>query len=79
MCIRDRDNKLKRAVILAFNSAYPFASGFRELAQRAQPWTIFNYDFGRIQSIMEERATSYWSLFYRSNQLEGVRGDAHNP
>ena len=70
-----QDGKLQRAVILSFNSAYPFSVGFRLLAQRAQPWTIFNYDFSRIPSIMEERATAYWSLFYRSLQAEGVFPD----
>lgn len=67
-----QDRKVKRALILAFNSSYPFSIGFKELRQRSTPWTIFNYDFARITCIMEERATAYWSLFYRSLQAEGV-------
>ena len=67
--------KAQRALILAFNSSYPFSVGFKELRQRSQPWSIFNYDFSRIPSIMEERATAYWSLFYRSLQVEGVFPD----
>jgi hypothetical protein len=70
-----QDHKVHRALILAFNSSYPFSVGFKELRQRSQPWTIFSYDFSRIPSIMEERATAYWSLFYRSLQAEGVFPD----
>jgi hypothetical protein len=70
-----QDGNVRRALILSFNSSYPFSVGFKELRQRSQPWTIFNYDFSRIPSIMEERATAYWSLFYRSMQVEGVFPD----
>jgi len=70
-----QDGKAHRGLIFAFNSAYPFSVGFKELRQRSQPWSLFNYDFSRIPSIMEERATAYWSLFYRSMQLEGVIPD----
>jgi hypothetical protein len=49
--------------------------GFRVLRRRSEPWTIFNYDFSRVPSVMEERATAYWSLFYRSLQIEGVFPD----
>jgi Patatin-like phospholipase len=70
-----QDHKVRRALILAFNSSYPFSVGFKELRQRSLPWSIFNYDFSRIPSIMEERATAYWSLFYRSLQVEGIFPD----
>jgi len=70
-----QDHTARRALILAFNSSYPFSVGFRVLGRRSEPWTIFNYDFSRIPSVMEERATAYWSLFYRSLQLEGVFPD----
>jgi hypothetical protein len=70
-----QDHKVRRALILSFNSSYPFSVGFRVLGRRSEPWTIFNYDFTRIPSVMEERATAYWSLFYRSLQLEGVFPD----
>jgi hypothetical protein len=70
-----QDRQVRRGLILAFNSSYPFSVGFKELRQRSEPWTIFNYDFSRIPSIMEERATAYWSLFYRSLQAEGVFPD----
>ncbi|MFZ4478257.1 MAG: patatin-like phospholipase family protein [Rhodoferax sp.] len=67
--------KVRRALILAFNSSFPFSVGFKELGRRSQPWTILNYDFSRIPKVMEERATAYWSLFYRSLQIEGVFPD----
>ncbi|MDD5334073.1 MAG: patatin-like phospholipase family protein [Rhodoferax sp.] len=70
-----QDHKVRRALILAFNSSYPFSVGFKQLKQRSQPWTLFNYDFSRIPKVMEERATAYWSLFYRSLQIEGVFPD----
>ncbi len=70
-----QDKKVRRGLILSFNSSYPFSVGFRLLSRRSEPWTIFNYDFSRIPSVMEERATAYWSLFYRSLQLEGVFPD----
>jgi hypothetical protein len=70
-----QDHKVHRGLILAFNSSYPFSVGFEVLAQRSKPWSIFNYDFARVPAIMEERATAYWSLFYRGFQVEGVFPD----
>jgi hypothetical protein len=70
-----QDRKVRRALILSLNSSYPFSVGFRLLGRRSEPWTLFSYDFSRIPGIMEERATAYWSLFYRSLQVEGVFPD----
>jgi predicted acylesterase/phospholipase RssA len=70
-----QDGKARRALIISFNSGFPFSVGFRILGRRREPWTLFSYDFSRIPSIMEERATAYWSLFYRSLQAEGVFPD----
>jgi hypothetical protein len=67
-----QDQQVRRALILSFNSSYPFSVGFRVLGRRSEPWTLFSYDFRRIPSVMEERATAYWSLFYRSLQSQGV-------
>ena len=67
--------KARRALIVAFDSSYPFSVGFRKLSMRAEPWTLFSYDVSRIPSIMEERATAYNALFYRSMQIEGVFPD----
>jgi hypothetical protein len=67
--------KSRRALIIAFESSYPFSVGYRKLSMRPEPWTLFSYDLSRIPSIMEERATAYMSLFYRSMQIEGVFPD----
>jgi hypothetical protein len=70
-----QDQQVRRALIISFNSGFPFSVGFQLLGRRREPWTLFTYDFSRIPSIMEERATAYWSLFYRSLQAEGVFPD----
>ena len=43
--------------------------------RRALPFNLFNFDFSRIPSIMEERATTYQALFFRTLQIEGVFPD----
>jgi hypothetical protein len=67
--------KARRALIIAFDSSYPFSVGYRKLTKRAEPWTLGSYEFSRISGIMEERATAYMGLFYRSMQIEGVFPD----
>jgi hypothetical protein len=67
--------KSRRALIIAFDSSYPFSVGYRKLTKRAEPWTLGSYEFSRISGIMEERATAYMGLFYRSMQIEGVFPD----
>ncbi len=54
-----QDKKVRRALILSFNSSYPFSVGYRILGRRQTPWTLFSYDFSRIPGIMEERATAF--------------------
>jgi len=49
--------------------------GERRLTRRSQPFSLRNYDYTRIPSIMEQRASTYQSLFFRSLQLEGVFPD----
>jgi len=41
----------------------------------SEPWTLGSYDVSRIPGIMEERATAYTGLFFRSLQIEGVFPD----
>lgn len=67
--------KARRALILAVDSSFPFAVGDVRLNERAQPFTLFSFEFSRIPSIMEERATTYRSLFFRSLQMQGVFPD----
>jgi hypothetical protein len=67
--------KSPRALIIAFDSSYPFSVGDRKLTKRSEPWTLGSYEFSRISGIMEERATAYMGLFYRGMQIEGVFPD----
>jgi hypothetical protein len=64
--------RAKRALIIALDSSFPFAVGEKRLLQRSLPFSLFNFDFTRIPSIMEERAITYQALFFRTLQLEGV-------
>jgi hypothetical protein len=58
-----------------FDSSFPFAVGERRLFKRATPFSLLTFDFSRIPSIMEERATTYQTLFFQSLQIEGVFPD----
>jgi Patatin-like phospholipase len=67
-----QEKTARRALIVAFDSSFPFSVGDQRLNRRAQPWSLLDFDFARIPSIMEERATAYQALFFRSLQIEGV-------
>jgi len=69
-------SRARRALVIAFDSSYPFSVGERQLGLRAVPFSLLTFDFSRIPSIMEERASTYQALFFRSLQLEGVFPDA---
>ena len=68
--------RAKRAVMILFDSSFPFAVGERRLLRRAEPFSLLTFDFSRIPSIMEERATTYQTLFFQSLQIEGVFPDS---
>jgi predicted acylesterase/phospholipase RssA len=68
--------RAKRALTVVFDSSYPFSVGERRLGLRSLPFTLLTFDFSRIPSIMEERASTYQGLFFRSLQLEGVFPDS---
>jgi len=68
-------HKARRALIIAFDSSFPFSVGERRLSLRVEPWKLLTYDFSRIPGIMEERASAYAALFFRSMQIEGVFPD----
>jgi hypothetical protein len=70
-----QERRARRVLIIAFDSSYPFSVGYRQLTRRAEPFSLLSYDFSRIPSIMEERATAYQALFFRSLQLDGVFPD----
>ena len=70
-----QEKTARRALIIAFDSSFPFDVGERQLTRRAQPFSLWNYDYTRIPGIMEQRASTYQALFFRSMQLEGVFPD----
>ena len=53
----------------------PSRSARTLLRRRSLPFSLLNFDFSRIPSIMEERAITYQALFFRTLQLEGVFPD----
>ena len=67
-----QERKARRALIISFDSSFPFLVGGEELSHRAEGFTLFSYDFSRIPSIMEERATAYRSWFLRISQRQGL-------
>ena len=71
-----QQRRAKRALIIAFDSSFPFSVGERQLSLRSLPFSLWSFDFSRVPCIMEERATSYQALFFRSLQIEGVFPDS---
>jgi hypothetical protein len=69
--------RAKRALIIAFDSSFPFSVGEKRLFRRSLPFSLLNFDFSRIPSIMEERAITYQTLFFRTLQIEGVFPDSN--
>ena len=67
-----QEGRARRALIISFDSSYPFAVAERLLGRRSAPFSILTYDFSRIPGIMEQRAYAYHHLFIRSLLLEGV-------
>jgi hypothetical protein len=67
-----QDRRIRRALLISFDSSFPFSVGDRRLNRRARPFTLRTFDFSRVPSIMEERATTYQRLFFNSLRLEGV-------
>ena len=70
-----QERKTRRAVIIQLDSSFPFSIGGEVLNHRAEGFTFMSYDFSRIPSIMEERATAYRSWFFRMAQREGLISD----
>ena len=70
-----QQRKARRALVIAFDSSFPFSVGDRRLSERARPFSLFTFDFSRVPGIMEERASTYQALFFRTLQLEGVVPD----
>ena len=71
-----QENSTTRALILAFDSSFPFAVGNERLNHFPEGFTLFNYDYGRIPGIMEERALAYRGILSRIMVEQGVLPDA---
>jgi len=71
-----QEKRARRALVIALESSFPFSVGERRLLRRSAPFSLWTFDFSHIPSIMEERATTYQALFFRSLQLQGVFPDS---
>ena len=70
-----QEGRFRRAMLLAIDSSFPFAVGGQELDKRQDAFSIFNYDYSRIPSIMEERSLAYRAMFLLlAQQLKAVPG-----
>ena len=54
-----QQNRARRVLLIAFDSSFPFDVGSDRLDHFPEGFTLFNYDYGRIPGIMEERALAY--------------------
>ena len=70
-----QQNTVRRVLIIAFDSSFPFAIGSDRLDHFPEGFTLFNYDFSRIPGIMEERALAYRTLYVRTMTEQGVLPD----
>jgi predicted acylesterase/phospholipase RssA len=70
-----QQNTARRVLIIAFDSSFPFQVGSDRLDHFPEGFTLFNYDYGRIPGIMEERALAYRTLYFRTMAEQGVLPD----
>ena len=70
-----QENSTSRALVIAFDSSFPFAVGSERLNNFPEGFTLFNYDYSRIPGIMEERSLAYRGLFFRIMVEQGVLPD----
>ncbi|HKE61685.1 MAG TPA: patatin-like phospholipase family protein [Nitrospira sp.] len=70
-----QEGKTRRVLMISLDSSFPFDVGGELLGHQAEGFTLFSYDFSRIPSIMEERATAYRSWFLRLAQRHGLLPD----
>lgn len=62
----------RRAIIIVIDSSFPFSVGGEVLDNRKEGFSLFNYDYSRIPSIMEERSLAYRALFLSIAQAMGL-------
>ena len=70
-----QENSTSRALLIAFDSSFPFSVGSERLNHFPEGFSLFNYDYGRIPGIMEERALAYRGIFSRVMVEQGVFPD----
>ena len=70
-----QQNGARRVLLIAFDSSFPFDVGSDRLDHFPEGFTLFNYDYGRIPGIMEERALAYRVLFFRTMAEQGMLPD----
>ena len=70
-----QQNAARRALLIAFDSSFPFQIGSDRLDHFPEGFSLFNYDYGRIPGIMEERALAYRTLYFRTMAEQGVLPD----
>jgi predicted acylesterase/phospholipase RssA len=67
-----QEDRNRRALIIAIDSSFPFTVGGEVLDHRKEGFSLFNYDYSRIPSIMEERSLAYRALFMSIGQGIGL-------
>lgn len=66
------DGKAKRALVIAFDSSFPFWVKNSRLDQLENGFNIFVKDTGRIVGIMEQRANAYQSMVWHILQSQNI-------
>ena len=66
------DKKAKRALVMAFDSSFPFWVKNDTLDRMENGFDIFTKDTGRIVSIMEQRANAYQSMVWHILQSQRI-------
>ncbi len=67
-----REGKARRALIIAFDSSFPFDVGNQRLDRTDRGFALFADDPARIPAIMEQRANAYQALVWHVLQSEGI-------
>lgn len=67
-----QEDENRRAIIILVDSSFPFSVGGEVLDHRKEGFSLFNYDYSRIPSIMEERSLAYRALFVSISQTMGL-------
>jgi len=65
-----QERRAKRAVILVLDSSFPFDVGGKALNHRREGFSLWDDDYSRIPSIMEERSLAYRAMFFRLAQQQ---------